>query len=49
MANEHKKPSYNIIIYEVSDYCIGLIDTHARMISHNRGGLPIYLDDIGVA
>jgi N-methylhydantoinase B len=37
------------MIYEVRDYCCGLIDTQARMISQNRGGLPIFLADLGVA
>ncbi len=32
-----------MMIYEVRDYCCGLIDTQARMISQNRGGLPIFL------
>ena len=38
-----------MMIYEVRDYCCGLIDTQARMISQNRGGLPIFLADLGVA
>ena len=41
--------AYNMMIYEVRDYCCGLIDTQARMISQNRGGLPIFLADLGVA
>jgi len=44
-----KKTAYNMMIYEVRDYCCGLIDTQARMISQNRGGLPIFLADLGVA
>jgi N-methylhydantoinase B len=38
-----------MMIYEVRDFCCGLIDTQARMISQNRGGLPIFLADLGVA
>jgi N-methylhydantoinase B len=38
-----------MMIYEVRDYCCGLLDTQARMISQNRGGLPIFLADLGVA
>ena len=49
MANALSKAAYNMMIYEVRDYCCGLIDTSARMISQNRGGLPIFLADLGVA
>ena len=40
MATSLCKTAYNMMIYEVRDYCCGLIDTEARMISQNRGGLP---------
>ena len=49
MGNALSKAAYNMMIYEVRDYCCGLIDTKARMISQNRGGLPIFLADLGVA
>src|SRR4051812_50042338 len=49
MANALSKAAYNMMIYEVRDYCCGLIDTQGRMISQNRGGLPIFLADLGVA
>ena len=49
MANALMKSAYNMMIYEVRDYCCGLIDIQARMISQNRGGLPIFLADLGVA
>jgi N-methylhydantoinase B len=49
MANALSKAAYNMMIYEVRDYGCGLIDTQARMISQNRGGLPIFLADLGVA
>lgn len=49
MANALCKAAYNMMIYEVRDYCCGLIDTSGRMISQNRGGLPIFLADLGVA
>ena len=48
MAIALSKAAYNMMIYEVRDYCCGLIDTQARMISQNRGGLPIFLADLGV-
>src|SRR5260370_9577175 len=43
------KSAYNMMIYEVRDFCCGLIDTEGRMISQNRGGLPIFLADLGIA
>jgi N-methylhydantoinase B len=49
MANALSRAAYNMMIYEVRDYCCGLIDAEARMISQNRGGLPIFLADLGVA
>ncbi len=49
MANALCKAAYNMMIYEVRDYCCGLIDLQGRMISQNRGGLPIFLADLGVA
>ena len=49
MANALCKAAYNMMIYEVRDFCCGLIDTQGRMISQNRGGLPIFLADLGVA
>jgi len=49
MANALCKSAYNMMIYEVRDFCCGLIDTQGRMISQNRGGLPIFLADLGVA
>jgi N-methylhydantoinase B len=49
MANALCKAAYNMMIYEVRDYCCGLLDTECRMISQNRGGLPIFLADLGVA
>jgi N-methylhydantoinase B len=49
MANVLAKSAYNMMIYEVRDYCCGLLDASARMISQNRGGLPIFLSDLGPA
>lgn len=49
MADVLSKSAYNMMIYEVRDYCCGLIDTAGRMISQNRGGLPIFLADLGIA
>src|SRR5260370_6389925 len=43
------KSAYNMMIYEVRAFCCGRIDTQGRMISQNRGGLPIFLADLGFA
>ena len=49
MATALCKSAYNMMIYEVRDFCCGLIDREARMISQNKGGLPIFLADLGIA
>ena len=49
MATALCKSAYNMMIYEVRDFCCGLLDREARMISQNRGGLPIFLADLGIA
>jgi N-methylhydantoinase B len=49
MATALCKSAYNMMIYEVRDFCCGLLDRQARMISQNRGGLPIFLADLGIA
>jgi N-methylhydantoinase B len=48
MGNALSRSAYNMMIYEVRDYCCGLIDPQGRMISQNKGGLPIFLADLGV-
>ena len=49
MATALCKSAYNMMIYEVRDFCCGLVDREGRMISQNQGGLPIFLADLGVA
>src|SRR6202158_5045807 len=49
MATALCKSAYNMMIYEVRDFCCGLIDCEGRMISQNKGGLPIFLADLGIA
>ena len=43
MATALCKSAYNMMIYEVRDFCCGLVDGEGRMISQNQGGLPIFL------
>lgn len=49
MAMVLSRTAYNTMIFEVQDYCIGLIDPEGRLIAQNSGGLPIFLADMGVA
>ncbi|MDP6173716.1 MAG: hydantoinase B/oxoprolinase family protein, partial [Rhodospirillales bacterium] len=49
MATALCKSAYNMMIYEVRDFCCGIIDTQGRMVSQNSGGLPIFLADLGTA
>lgn len=49
MATVLRKTAYNTMIFEVQDYCVGLIDTRSELIAQNTGGLPIFLADLGVA
>lgn len=44
-----KKTAYNMMIYEVQDYCVALLDHEGRTLSQNEGALPIFLADLGVA
>lgn len=49
MATALTRTAHNMMIYEVRDFCCGLIDTEGNLISQNAGGLPIFLADLGVA
>jgi N-methylhydantoinase B len=43
------KTAYNPMVFEVQDFCIGIIDPEGRLIAQNSGGLPIFLADMGAA
>ena len=49
MATVLRKTSYNMMIYEVRDYCVGIVDTEGSILSQNFGALPIFLADLGPA
>ncbi len=49
MATVLRKTSYNMMIYEVRDYCVGLVDPKGSIMSQNFGALPIFLADLGPA
>ena len=44
-----KRTAYNMMIYEVQDYCVSIVDHQGRTMSQNEGALPIFLADLGVA
>ena len=44
-----KRTAYNMMIYEVQDYCVSIVDHEGRTMSQNEGALPIFLADLGVA
>jgi N-methylhydantoinase B len=49
MATVLRKTSYNMMIYEVRDYCVGIVDVDGNILSQNFGALPIFLADLGPA
>jgi N-methylhydantoinase B len=49
MAAVLKKTAYNMMIYEVQDYCVAIVDHAGLTMSQNEGALPIFLADLGVA
>ncbi len=49
MSTVLKRTAYNMMIYEVQDYCVGIVDCEGRTVSQNEGALPIFLADLGVA
>ena len=44
-----KRTAYNMMIYEVQDYCVSIVDHEGLTMSQNEGALPIFLADLGVA
>ena len=43
-----KRTSYNMMIYEIQDYCCALLDTDGRLICQNIGGVSHFVADLGV-
>src|SRR5436189_4637973 len=48
MSFDLQRTSYNMMIYEVRDYCTALLDTQGRLISQNIGGVSHFVADLGV-
>ncbi len=43
-----QRTSYNMMIYEVRDYCCGLLDVNGRLLAQNTGGVSHFVSDLGV-
>jgi N-methylhydantoinase B len=43
-----QRTSYNMMIYEVRDYCCGLLDVDGRLLAQNTGGVSHFVSDLGV-
>ncbi|MDH3239457.1 MAG: hydantoinase B/oxoprolinase family protein [Alphaproteobacteria bacterium] len=48
MAVDLQRTSYNMMIYEVQDYCCALLDADGQLISQNIGGVSHFVADLGV-
>jgi len=48
MSVDLQRTSYNMMIYEVQDYCTALLDTEGGLISQNIGGVSHFVADLGV-
>jgi N-methylhydantoinase B len=41
------RTAFSPIVYEVKDYCIGLLDNTGRTIAQSRGSVPTFMADLG--
>ena len=48
MAADLQRTSYNMMIYEVRDFCTALVDADGKLISQNVGGVSHFVSDLGV-
>src|SRR2546430_16038404 len=48
MAVDLQRPSYNMMIYEVRDFCTALVNTAGELICQNVGGVSHFVADLGV-
>jgi N-methylhydantoinase B len=48
MAADLQRTSYNMMIYEVRDFCTALIDPAGKLVSQNVGGVSHFVADLGV-
>src|SRR3954447_24762721 len=47
MSYDLQRTSYNMMIYEVRDYCTALLDAKGALISQNIGGVSHFVADLG--
>jgi N-methylhydantoinase B len=47
MALDLKRTSYNMMIYEVCDFCTALLDKKGRLMAQNVGGVSHFVADLG--
>jgi N-methylhydantoinase B len=48
MAVDLQRTSYNMIIYEVRDFCTALVDPDGGLVSQNVGGVSHFIADLGI-
>lgn len=48
MAVDLQRTSYNMMIYEIRDFCTALVDADGQLISQNIGGVSHFISDLGV-
>ncbi|MEP9373487.1 hydantoinase B/oxoprolinase family protein [Mesorhizobium sp. KR1-2] len=48
MSYDLQRTSYNMMIYEIRDYCTALLDVDGALISQNIGGVSHFVADLGV-
>jgi N-methylhydantoinase B len=48
MSHVLQRTSYNMMIYEVRDYCCSLLDVGGNLLSQNLGGVSHFVADLGV-
>src|SRR3954447_10435976 len=48
MSYDLQRTSYNMMIYEVRDYCTALLDPEGNLISQSVGGVSHFVADLGV-
>jgi len=48
MAVDLQRTSYNMIIYEVRDFCTALVMPNGELVSQNVGGVSHFIADLGI-
>jgi N-methylhydantoinase B len=48
MSVDLQRTAYNMMIYEVRDYCCGILDPQGRLVAQNIGGVSHFVADLGV-